>query len=266
MALLKKDGTWDIVYDISVIPSYLDVSMNDFQYHYDMNEYARTADGFLRCRVVYNQNYWDNIYDRTYRSMKTRYYVLNYLPQRTEMKFSGVMPTTSTRALTNEYMRDIKIGIKNLEGTERIVVEQLDEGERVPSKFEVYDFKKGYFVATVDKEFYSEFTIVAYNKNGSTRSETIEIAPLEPASQNFEIQVLNDEIKIKNARKRNLPKTLLASYEILPLNNYVSRSLLKGNIESNEPSINISSLRAGTYVLNYYDTRNIKHSVKFQKQ
>ena len=225
VALLKKDGTWDIVYDISVIPSYLDVSMNDFQYHYDMNEYARTADGFLRCRVVYNQNYWDNIYDRTYRSMKTRYYVLNYLPQRTEMKFSGVMPTTSTRALTNEYMRDIKIGIKNLEGTERIVVEQLDEGERVPSKFEVYDFKKGYFVATVDKEFYSEFTIVAYNKNGSTRSETIEIAPLEPASQNFEIQVLNDEIKIKNARKRNLPKTLLASYEILPLNNYVSRSL-----------------------------------------
>lgn len=266
VALLKKDGTWDIVYDISVIPSYLDVSMNDFQYHYDMNEYARTADGFLRCRVVYNQNYWDNIYDRTYRSMKTRYYVLNYLPQRTEMKFSGVMPTTSTRALTNEYMRDIKIGIKNLEGTERIVVEQLDEGERVPSKFEVNDFKKGYFVATVDKEFYSEFTIVAYNKNGSTRSETIEIAPLEPASQNFEIQVLNDEIKIKNARKRNLPKTLLASYEILPLNNYVSRSLLKGNIESNEPSINISSLRAGTYVLNYYDTRNIKHSVKFQKQ
>lgn len=266
VALLKKDGTWDIVYDISVIPSYLDVSMNDFQYHYDMNEYARTADGFLRCRVVYNQNYWDNIYDRTYRSMKTRYYVLNYLPQRTEMKFSGVMPTTSTRALTNEYMRDIKIGIKNLEGTERIVVEQLDEGERVPSKFEVYDFKKGYFVTTVDKEFYSEFTIVAYNKNGSTRSETIEIAPLEPASQNFEIQVLNDEIKIKNARKRNLPKTLLASYEILPLNNYVSRSLLKGNIESNEPSINISSLRAGTYVLNYYDTRNIKHSVKFQKQ
>ncbi|WP_302976859.1 hypothetical protein [Paraprevotella clara] len=266
VALLKKDGTWDIVYDISVIPSYLDVSMNDFQYHYDMNEYARTADGFLRCRVVYNQNYWDNIYDRTYRSMKTRYYVLNYLPQRTEMKFSGVMPTTSTRALTNEYMRDIKIGIKNLEGTERIVVEQLDEGERVPSKFEVNDFKKGYFVATVDKEFYSEFTIVAYNKNGSTRSETIEIAPLEPASQNFEIQVLNDEIKIKNARKRNLPKTLLASYEILPLNNYVSRSLLKGNIESNEPSINISLLRAGTYVLNYYDTRNIKHSVKFQKQ
>lgn len=266
VALLKKDGTWDIVYDISVIPSYLDVSMNDFQYHYDMNEYARTADGFLRCRVVYNQNYWDNIYDRTYRSMKTRYYVLNYLPQRTEMKFSGVMPTTSTRALTNEYMRDIKIGIKNLEGTERIVVEQLDEGERVPSKFEVNDFKKGYFVATVDKEFYSEFTIVAYNKNGSTRSETIEIAPLEPASQNFEIQVLNDEIKIKNARKRNLPKTLLASYEILPLNNYVSRSLLKGNIESNEPSINISSLRAGTYVLNYYDARNIKHSVKFQKQ
>ena len=266
VALLKKNGTWDIVYDLPTIPSYLDVSMSDFQYHYDMNEYARTADGFLRCRVVYNQNYPDYVYGGTYRDMKTRYYVLDYLPQRTEMKFSGVMPTTSTRALTNEYMRDIKIGIKNLEGTERIVVEQLDEGERVPSKFEINDFKKGYFVATVDKEFYSEFTIVAYNKNGSTRSETVEIAPLEPASQNFEIQVFNNEIKIKNTRKRNLSKTLLASYEILTLNGYATRSLLKGNIENNEPTINISSLKAGTYVLNYFDTRNIKHSVKFQKQ
>lgn len=145
-------------------------------------------------------------------------------------------------------------------------MEQLDEGERVPSKFEVSDFKKGYFVATVDKEFYSEFTIVAYNKNGSTRSETVEIAPLEPASQSFEVQVLNDEIRIKNARQRDLSKKLLASYEILPLNGYAIRSLLKGNIESDEPSINISSLKAGNYVLNYYDTRNVKHSVKFQKK
>ncbi|MCD8318789.1 MAG: hypothetical protein LUC45_08155 [Paraprevotella sp.] len=182
------------------------------------------------------------------------------------MKFSGVIPATSTRALTNEYMRDIKIGIKNLEGTERIVVEQLDEGDRIPSKFEVDDFKKGYFVATVDKEFYSEFTIVAYNKNGGTRSETVEIAPLEPAEESFDVQVFRDEIKIKNTRKRNLSKQLLTSYEIRPLNDYAVRSSLKGDITGNEPSIDISSLPVGTYVLNYYDTRHAQHSVKFRKK
>lgn len=113
VALLKKDGTWDIVYDLPVIPSSLNVSMQNFNYHCNMDDYARTADGFLRCRVVYSQNEPDFLYGGTYRSMKTRYYVLDHLPQRTKMKFSGVMPTTSARALTNEYMRDIKIGIKD---------------------------------------------------------------------------------------------------------------------------------------------------------
>ncbi|MCD8318790.1 MAG: hypothetical protein LUC45_08160 [Paraprevotella sp.] len=74
VSLLKKDGTWDVVYDLPVIPSALDVSMNDFKYHYDMDDYARTADGFLRGRVVYNQNYPDYVYGGTYRYMKVRYY------------------------------------------------------------------------------------------------------------------------------------------------------------------------------------------------
>ncbi len=265
VALLKKDGTWDIVYDMPTIPSYLDVSMDRFKFHDDINNYARTCDGYLRCRVTYNQLYPDGLYGGTYRSMKVKYYVLDYLPQRTDLAFSGVIPATSTRALANEYMRDIKIGIKNLEGTERIIVEQLDEGERIPSKFEVSDFKKGYFIATVDKEFYSEFTIVAYNKNGGTRSETIEIAPLEPAKMNFDVNVYGEKIDIKNMRNRESTKTLLSSYEIVPLNDYSIHSLLRGNINGNNASIDISSLQPGNYVLNYYDFRGRKESVKFRK-
>lgn len=198
--------------------------------------------------------------------MKTRYYVLDYLPQRTELKFSGIMPAVSTHVSANEYMRDIKIGIKNLEGTERILVEQLDEGDRVPSVFEVNDFKKGYFVATVDKEFYSKFTIIAYNKNGSVRSETLEIAPLEPTESNFEVQMFRDEIQIKDTRSRSKSKHLLVSYEILPLDGYMFRPLLKGKVESPSPIIQIGSLRKGTYVLNYYDIRGQKYSAKFQRQ
>ena len=83
-------------------------------------------------------------------------------------------------------------------------------------------------MATVDKEFYSKFTIIAYNKNGSVRSETLEIAPLEPTESNFEVQMFRDEIQIKDTRSRSKSKHLLVSYEILPLDGYMLRPLLKG--------------------------------------
>lgn len=269
VALLKKDGTWDIISQIiPPIPTDLKIELDKLNINDDANDYARTCDGYLRCRINrcnLNIIHVGNGY-KELRLMKTRYYVLDYLPQRTELKFSGIMPAVSTRVSANEYMRDIKIGIKNLEGTERILVEQLDEGDRVPSVFEVNDFKKGYFVATVDKEFYSKFTIIAYNKNGSVRSETLEIAPLEPTESNFEVQMFRDEIQIKDTRSRSKSKHLLVSYEILPLDGYMLRPLLKGKVESPSPIIQIGSLRKGTYVLNYYDIRGQKYSAKFQRQ
>ncbi len=51
MAILKKDGTWDIVYRV-FSPQYLledaKINMGDFEFHYDQSEYARTCDGYLR--------------------------------------------------------------------------------------------------------------------------------------------------------------------------------------------------------------------------
>lgn len=59
---------------------------------------------------------------------------------------------------------------------------------------------------------------------------------------------------------------MLATYEIIPFDDRSIHILLQGHIKSNDTIINISTLKAGLYVLNYYDTRNVKHSVKFKKQ
>lgn len=53
----------------------------------------------------------------------------------------------AVQAIANDYIRNIKIGFKSLEGVERVIVEQLDEGFRMPGKFEVNDLQKGYFTA-----------------------------------------------------------------------------------------------------------------------
>ncbi len=263
IALLKKDGTWDVV-SIVELDEDFEINVNNLNLEDDISNYARTCDGYLRCRV--NRCMLGYGYNQVYRSQRTRYYVLDYLPQRVKMDFSGIMPMASTRSVANEYLRDIKIGIKNLEGVERVVVEQLDEGERVPSKFEVTDFKDGYFVATVDKEFYSDFTVVSYNKNGGTRSETFTVEPLEPAEQNYNVQVLDNEIRITSARERKKSKKMLVSYEILPIDEYTIRPIVNNMIENNKANIDITSLSKGTYVLNYYDVRGCKHSVKFRKK
>ena len=160
----------------------------------------------------------------------------------------------------------MKINIKNLEGTSRIIVEQLDEGNTYPYQYEITDFKKGYFVATVDKEFYTHLTIVAYNNNGSTRSETLEIAPLEPAMDNYVVQMTNNTIIIQNVNDRISTVRNLTSYEIKELNSIQNRTTaLYGKITNNNAEIDISQLTEGVYVLNYYDNRNNKYSFKFKK-
>ena len=97
----------------------------------------------------------------------------------------------------DEYYRDVEIGLKDIEGVTRVVVSQLDEGNDMPYQYEVPDFRKGYFTATVDREFTSTFTITAYNKNGSTKSETYVLQPLTPTTSiDLKFNVNNDQIKV----------------------------------------------------------------------
>lgn len=261
VSLLLKNGKWDVVYNDYSNNGNLVVSVEDFTYHYEDDEYARTCDGYMRCRVTKGQ------YSYSLRGMeyKSYYYVLNCLPQKVKMKMSGVMPYTDEE----EYYRDVKIGLEDIEGVTRIIVSQLDEGNEFPYQYEITDFKEGYFIATVDKEFSSTFTITAYNDNGSTRSYSYVIEALEPINAlalNFVVG--DDGIEILSNSRNLSEKQLISSYR---LNKVSSNHIQTMNIETEaiildrKNVIDISSLDKGLYTLTATDIKGGLHTIKFVK-
>lgn len=256
VAILKNDGEWDIVYTQSLLLGDLSINVSNLNLHFSQEEYARTCDGYLRCRITYCRF--------NYQALKlqatSRYYVLDYLPQKINMAKSRI-------ALTEEgeesYYRYVDIGLNKIEGTNRIIVSQLDEGEDYPYYYEINDFKKGYFTALVDKEYYSTFTITAYNSNGTTTSESFVLPPLEPVTSyavNFSIE--NKKITVTPTSERAKDKQIIKSYEIKEINNIYKNKIQNGTY-NNKERIDISNLKKGLYILTVTDIRGHIHSIKF---
>lgn len=243
VSVLRKDGTWEIIpstsswneSEVSFMPSSIDVNKAD--------QYARSSDGYLRCRVNYT-SYPVEV------NRLARYFLLDYLPQKPEMAFSKVMPQTGTVA--DDYYADVKIGFKNVEGTEKILVEQLEEGSPVPFTYYVEDVRDGYFIASVDKEYSTTFKLRAMNKYGETVSEQLIVAPLVPATYTLNSQVNSGllSLKLEKGRKRSLDDRALIDYKVLDLNR--SMIVREGKVDNN--IIDISSLEKGMYGLQVSDT------------
>lgn len=250
VSLLKKDGTWDEVYDLPEGATF-EVNTSDFELHNDIEEYARSTDGYLRCRITYAT------YSVTTKTVNSNayYYLLDYLPQRVQMAKSAVMP------VTDEYLRDVKIGLKNLEGVTRVVVGQLDEDNDLPYYYEVPDFKKGYFIALVDKEFPTEFTITAYNENGTTKSYPYVLPALCPPQINVNFAYSEGNIAVNAFCKGMDDANILSSYEVYPM--YSSVVVKEQKQISNMTNVQVSSLPKGHYTLLVYDVKGGKHIYKF---
>lgn len=254
IAILKKDGTWDIVYENrNVYLQSLNVGLRDLEFHEKVNDYARTCDGYLRCRITRCVEKLDYLYNRTYYPVDVYYYVLDYLPQKIDVEYEGVVSDQNVLAMANDYTDDIKIGIKNLEGVKHVMVEQMDEGSDMPMRFEVKDFKKGFFIATVDKELYTQFKVIAINDNGQTVSDLVEVAPTDPSAMDMSVVVGRDAISVITNTRKKIGRNLC--YEVFSVGNLV-RLIKKGNL--NSELIDIASLAPGNYVLKLYDKEHKK--------
>ncbi len=276
VSLLKKDGTWDCVfkektYGLRDVP--LEINMSDLDIESDYEQYQRTCDGYLRCRITY---YWiteDQLYHHEYYEIKNYYYVLDYLPQKVKMDFNTddefnenssnvVANTRSYIPEDDEYTQEIKINIKDLEGVDRIVVEQLDEGNELPVRYEVPDFKKGYFTAIVDKELYTDFVVCSYNKNGSVRSEIFTVEPLNPYPEYYDIDVYGSSIYL--SQKRRYIGTGM-TYEIYNTSGKIS--LLKsGVIEGGDCSVDVADLGTDLYTFKLKYNNTTVQQIKFRKK
>lgn len=262
ISLLKKDGTWDLVYRQSTGWS-LKTRMADWNISSNFEQYQRTCEGYIRCRITHYEEVYDRFYHRKYYVIKNHYYVLDYLPQQVKMRYSAPLQTSSSTlamvSTNDNYTQDIKISIKDLEGINRVVVEQLDEGNDLPIKFEVKDFKKGYFVANVDKELYTKFVVYSYNNNGSSKSETLVVQPL--VQSDFTVNFSDDNIRINS----NLQKESGSiNYSIYSSSTSSLMRVKEGVLNSQNPAIQISDLSKGTYILDI-KSGNKRKSVKFVK-
>lgn len=258
ISLLLNDGTWDIVY---TFPSNfnISVSVSDFTLHYANKDYARTTDGYLRCRISKTEYQPSR---NAYRVV-VKYYALDYLPQVVVMAKSKVKDSS-----VDEFYSDIEIGYKNIEGTTRIVVSQYDDGEDVPFQFVLSDIKSGKFAATVDNEYPTRFVITSYNKNGTTDSETYIYNPQESASSaELSFAYSKGSIKVASNSKRFDTKELIESFTIkrlglslLPTPS-VATTLTNDNLAS--CCIDISKLAKGLYLLEVLDVYGKSHHFKF---
>ena len=104
-----------------------------------------------------------------------------------------------------------------------------------------------YFTATVDKELYTQFVVYSYNKNGSTKSDYLTVAPLSPAQQLFDIKLGSDKIDLSYSNRRSLLKN--ATYVIYSTTYNNVSPLKEGVIEARNSTIDISDINSGSYIL-----------------
>ena len=262
VSILKKDGTWDLVYKMLNPSPVLDMNMSDFEFHYPDSIYARTCDGYLRGRVT--RSYESYGYYKIVRAYRSYFMVIDYLPQTIEMGMSDLNSMDSEQqsviSLSESNSHDVRIGLKNIEGLTRVVIERKKAGQRVPSRFEVSDFKKGYFTTSVENDIKTTFTAIGYNDNGSSRSVPLTVEPLMVNSVKNKISIVGGNLILSAASDEE--DTIY--YEIASLNVYNTQPLLSGYIEGDQ-KISISSLPTGIYVLTYRTVNGETKVHKFKK-
>ncbi|MDE5985703.1 MAG: T9SS type A sorting domain-containing protein [Prevotella sp.] len=150
-----------------------------------------------------------------------------------------------------------------MEGVERIRIEQLDEGNELPISYDVPDFKKGYFTATVDKELYTQFVVYSFNKNGYTKSEELVIEPICPVEDFCRIRIDNDLINVSLYEKFTKQKE--TTFVIYSNSSNSVNEIKEGSFDASNYTINISDLNKGYYILNIQSGERHK-SVKFVKR
>ena len=254
ISVLKKDGSWDLVKDIWMYLENMTFYMSDWEFHYDESQYARTIDGYLRARITTKK-----IEAGGYKRYNTKFFVIDYLPQKIGLSYAFIGSQRARMGLSDNLIipsNTVKIYFSNMEGINRIVLEKLRQGNRVPSKIEITDFKKGYFQTTIDKT--TTFTAVGYNKNGSSRGFPITITP-KSVILDLDCKLQDDYISIESKEQYQTEY----SYYIHSVDSDIYNEKQKGLTSG---TIDISSLSKGLYILTIKDNNSgLSDSFKFRR-
>lgn len=262
ISVLKKDGTWDLLY---FIPVYIqgepvEINMSELTFNCDAEEYARTADGYLRARVTTSSQ---NSSFGTF-AYRSTYFVIDYLPQTVKLSVAIVNDTESQASLqpvadVNAVQRiPVRLYFQDIEGLNRILVERLRQGSRLPTRIEVPNIADGYLDTTIEENRTTTFTAVGYNDNGHTRSVPVVIDPRTTSTiRELSVDVSQNQLMINGLGDTEV------YYEVRPLTEYSANSRLSGYTTD---GIDISQLPAGLYIVKVINENEaVNETLKFKK-
>jgi len=259
VSILKKDGTWDVVFGLTVyfpgIP--YELNMSECEFHCDPDEYERTVEGYLKARIAtkFTTNFG-------YTELRSTFFVIDYLPPKVKLRYNfiadDIVSVSDGAASPNATGHKVRLYFSDAEGVDHIILECLRQGARFPNKILINDLKKGYFDVTIDRN--TTFTAVAYNDNGQTRGIPVTVELLSQANvEALSFQLHGDDISVKTVND----EISTLDYSITPLTAGTPQLIHSGRSEGN---IDISNLSQGLYVLHVIDNKTgVTGSFKFNK-
>ena len=224
--------------------------MNEWTFHCANEDYARTADGYLRARITTSQQ--NNLGRYVYRSC---FFAVDYLPQ--VINVSYTLPESSTASSTYVATQNVRLHFSNLEGLNRVVLERLRKGASLPTKTTIYDFKDGYYDTTINRE--TTFTAVGYNDNGYTRSVPVTVTMPVESSSGLSLDYSDGVVNFVSEEGGEMS----IEYTIVNIGNPNGSTLSSGVTDGN---VDISSLPSGIYAVKALDLNSGKsYSFKVRK-
>lgn len=265
LSVQRKDGTWDVLKSQMAVQGEFIVNLDDPLPHAE-EEYARSTTGKLKYRIVRKQMKSSSMFGEYTKpeNLDVCYFTREFTPQTPVIAYTGKIieseATPYSEQIYDDFV-DVKVEISNVEGATQMIVEQLDEGERLPYSYEVEDFRKGYFSATLDTECSTALTLISVNKNGLRRSNTIVIPALNSQQQNISFKIGNHAIEIFGLGDTETDRGKVSYTLTSPLS---SANIKDGKVDSTR-KVDISTLSSGFFILTVEKNGKVIGSTKFAK-
>lgn len=255
--VLLKDGSWEKYERLT------NLSNNE--------KYARSADGYLRLKEVSTQLGLGG----QYYNHNVKYQLYDYLPQKPEATLNSYTASTDFAAYNNlkrtysavsddDIFIDVEIGIKNIEGTTQVMVEQTDSDYPYPYTYAVEKPSDGKFIAYMNQKYPSTFKLTYLNANGQTIGDTFTIDltsnTKSPTKKSVEMNIGDNDIAyhIKEFNNNSL------NYVITNVTN--GRTINSGQIKQKDGAISISTLDSGIYIITIYNKEEKITEMKWVKK
>ena len=266
ISVQKKDGSWETLRSQYVSgTSPISLKLDTITFKEPLENYARSTTGALKYRFVEKTISSVPTYNAC--KYKVQYLTRDFLPQKAVIGYSGIYEDENSPSRiaseSDEYFIDVKIGLRNIEGATKVIVDQTDEGSPEPFRYDIEDFKKGFFIANLDRECSTKLEVTTYNKNGQTTSDAIYIPALGYPE---EISDLSYNVSNGKLMINGIPNALIKNGKI----HYTITSALNpaanyNGVLADDRQVDISGLSDGFYVITIYSNNRRIGSGKFVK-